>query len=720
MTTEAIEITGTVVGITFRNEENGYTVFRCETKADPKPIVVVGCTLAREGETVSLRGQWRNDPKFGLQFAATSVIAVRPDSPGAIEAYLASGVIRGIGPTMAKRIVAMYGAETLEVMDNDPDAIGRVPGVGPKRVEQIKAAWKEQSESRRIMIFLANQNISGGLALRIYRQYGENAIAVIQANPYRLAREVRGIGFATADQIARDLGIPETSPQRIEAGIRHALAEATGRGHCGLTREGLIRAGAEALNLAPGWIEPVIEQLMDTERPGFVRRMIPDVGECYFSDSLNDAEKRASRALHDMLGRVPPWKISLQEATALAEKAQTEAGVVLAEEQMAAVIMALTSRVSILTGGPGTGKTSTLNVILKALRAAKATVVLGAPTGKAAKRMKETTGQEASTVARLIGMGLPGGVEPKPIEGDILILDEASMVDVMMLDKVLKGLPEGAALLLVGDVDQLPSVGAGRVLGDMIESDRIPTTRLTKVFRQAQQSAIIRNAHRINRGDALEENAAPGAPSDFYWIDSTKERVADRIIELVTRRIPERLGCTPFDVQVLSPMRKSATGTDALNIALQAALNPNPVAKIPRFGGRIGVGDRVLQTVNNYELGVMNGESGVVVGIDPEEEVMRVQVDDKEVVYPLGDADQLTLAYAMTVHKSQGSQFPAVVIPVTTQHYMMLNRPVIYTAVTRATKFCVLIGERRALDMAIKNSRLEPRLTQLMHRLRGA
>lgn len=719
MTTDAIEITATVVGITFRNEENGYTVFRCETKKDPKPIVVVGCTLAREGESVSLRGHWKNDPKHGLQFQATSVIAVRPDSPAAIEAYLASGVIRGIGPSMAKRIVATYGDKTLEILDNDPEAIGRVPGIGPKRVEGIKAAWREQSESRRIMVFLANQNISGALALRIYKQYGEDAIGVIQANPYRLAREVRGIGFSTADQIARDLGIPETSSQRIEAGIRHSLGEATSRGHCGLTRDALLQTASEALNLVPGWIEPVLEALMDTERPGFVRREIPDFGECFFSEALNDAEKRSAYALREMLGRMPLWKISLEEAKVIAKRAEQDAGVTLAEEQFAAVVMALTSRVSILTGGPGTGKTSTLNVILRALRMAKASVVLGAPTGKAAKRMRETTGHEASTVARLTGMGMGPGVETKPIEGDILILDESSMVDVMMLDKVLKGLSPGASLLFVGDVDQLPSVGPGRVLADLIESECIPTTRLTKVFRQAQASAIIRNAHRVNRGERLEDNAPQGEISDFYWIESDKERIPERIIDLVTRRIPERLGCTPADVQVLSPMRKGPAGTDALNIALQAALNPHPVARIPRFGGRIGVGDRVLQTVNNYELGVMNGESGAVLDINAEEETLTVQVDDTEVVYPIRDADQLTLAAAMTVHKSQGSQFPAVVIPVTTQHYMMLTRPVIYTAITRAAKFCVLIGERRALEMAIKNARLEPRLTQLRHRLRG-
>jgi len=718
--TEAKEITGVIVGITFRNEENGYTVFRCETKADPKPITVVGCTLAREGETVALNGAWRNDPKFGLQFAATSIIAVRPDSPKGIESYLASGVIRGIGPVMAKRIVAMYGVDTLNVMDRDPAAIGRVPGVGAKRVEQIRAAWKEQSESRRIMVFLANQNISGSLALRIFRQYGEDSIAVIQTNPYRLAREVRGIGFTTADQIARDLGIPETSTQRIEAGLRHSLSEATARGHCGLTRDGLLRAAAELLNLGAGWVETVLDGLMEQDQPGIVRRNIPDAGECYFTEALNEAERRSAINLKSMIGKSPPWRVRREDLKGIAERAQAEAGVVLAEEQMQAVMMALTQRVSILTGGPGTGKTSTLNVILKALRSIKASVVMGAPTGKAAKRMRETTGSEASTVARLVGLGMGQEAERKSIDGDILILDESSMVDSMMLDKVLRAMSAGAAVLFVGDVDQLPSVGSGRVLADMIESGLIPTTRLTKVFRQAQQSAIIRNAHRINKGLPLEDNAAPGLPSDFYWIDCHRDQVASRIIEMVTQRIPAKLGCTASDIQVLSPMRKSNTGTDALNIGLQSALNPKPAAKIPRPAGHIGVGDRVIQTVNCYEKGVMNGESGVVLDIDAEDEVMTVLVDDKKVVYPIRDADQLTLAYAMTVHKSQGSQFPAVVIPVTTSHYMMLNRPVIYTAVTRAAKFCVLIGERRAMEMALKSERMEPRLTQLMHRLRAA
>lgn len=714
------EVSGTITSILFRSEENGYTVFRCETKADKKPITIVGCTLAREGESVSARGHWKNDPKYGRQFQAKSIIAVRPDSPKAIESYLASGVIRGIGPTMAKRIVAMYGEKTLDILDADPEAIAKVPGVGPKRVEQIKLAWKEQAESRRIMVFLANQNINGMLALRIYRQYGEDAISVIQSNPYRLAREVRGIGFLTADQIALDLGVPETSPQRIEAAIRHVLGEASGRGHCGLDRASLIRAASESLRIAPALIEARLDAMVgDGDGGGIRRHVLPDLGECFFVPALDDAERGIERSLKGRIGHSLSWRLDPAKIDDVIREAQAKTSVVLAEEQFAAVRMVLTNRVSILTGGPGTGKTSTLNVILRALSAVKARVVLAAPTGKAAKRMRETTGHEASTVARLIGMGMEDDKGVRTIECDILIIDEASMVDVMMFSRVLRALPVAASLLLVGDVDQLPSVAAGRVLADMIESGAVPVTRLTKVFRQAAQSAIIRNAHRINRGESLEQNAIPGDPSDFYWIDSTKEALPNRIVELVTERIPARIGCSSAEVQVLSPMRRGPVGTDMLNSILQAALNPNPSERITRLGGRIGVGDRVLQTVNNYDLGVMNGESGTVIAIDGEEETITVQVDDKLIVYPMADADQLTLAYAMTVHKSQGSQFPAVVIPVTTQHYMMLNRPVIYTAVTRASRFCVLIGERRAIEMAIRNARSEPRITRLLHLIRG-
>ena len=715
------EISGTIVNIVFRNEETGYTVFRCEMKGEKQPVTAVGCTLAREGELVTLRGKWRKDPKYGMQFAAESIIAARPDSPKAIESYLASGIIRGIGPALAKRIVERFGERTLDLMDEDPAIIGQVQGVGPKRVEQIAVAWKEQAASRRIMVFLANQNIGGALALRIFRQYGDDAITVIKANPYRLAREVRGVGFKTADEIARDMGVPETSPQRIEAGVRHALSEATGRGHVGLERSALLTATATILNLHAGWVEPVLDEMSESPTPGFVHTVLPDQREVYLDSRLYEAEHRAAKALKQMAGSSPPWAASEGRAKDIMERAQQAAKVQLAEEQFAAGVMALTQRASILTGGPGTGKTSTLNVILRALKEVRAKVVMGAPTGKAAKRMRETTGHEASTVARLIGMGAGPG-EEREIDCDILIIDESSMVDITMLDRVLKCLKTGAAILFVGDVDQLPSVGAGQVLADMIDSGTIPTTRLTKVFRQAQQSAIIRNAHRINHGEAIEPNAEKGEASDFYFIErDSPEDIASTIVRLVSETIPERLGCAPSDVQVLSPMRRSATGTEALNASLQAALNPNPVAKIPRLGGRIGTGDRVLQTVNNYDLGdgrgVMNGESGLVEAIDAEGQTMTVHVDGDSVGYPMSDVDQLTLAYAMTVHKSQGSQFPAVVIPVTTQHYMMLNRSIIYTGVTRATKFCVLVGQRKALEMAIKNSRAEPRLTTLRFRL---
>lgn len=712
------EITGTIVGITYRNESTGYTIFRCEIRDEKKPITVVGCTLAREGELVTARGKWRIDPKFGQQFAGESIIAARPDSPGAIESYLASGVIPGIGPGLAKRIVKRFGAETLNLMDKDPAIIGTVPGVGKKRVEQIKAAWVEQAASRRIMLFLSNQNIGGALALRIYKRYGDSAIEVIQSNPYQLVKDVRGVGFRTVDEIARDMGVPETSAQRIEAGIRYALSEATGRGHCGLNRSAMIQRSAEALNLHQGWIEPVLEAMASSPTPGFVHTVLPDANEVYLDNRLYDAEMRASKALRKMVGAAPPWSCDQSRAREIVARAEKGAGVALAEEQFAACIMALTNRVSILTGGPGTGKTSTLNVILRALREVHAQVVMGAPTGKAAKRMKETTGHESSTLARLVGMGMTGEAEPKEINGDILVIDESSMIDITMLDKVLLSIQKGAAILFVGDVDQLPSVGAGQVLADLIDSQAIPTTRLTKVFRQAATSAIIRNAHRINKGEGIEPNSAKGEASDFYFIErENPEDIAAMIVKLVTKTIPEKIGCSPEDVQVLSPMRKSVTGTEALNSALQGVMNPSPVAKISRLGGRIGTGDRVLATTNNYSVGAMNGESGVVKEIDSEGATVTVTIDGNDLEYPIGDADQLALAYAMTIHKSQGSQFPAVVIPVSTQHYMMLNRSIFYTAVTRASKFCVVVGQRKALELAIRNTRAEPRLTTLRHRL---
>jgi len=707
-------LSGEVVTITFRNADTGYSVMRVRVPTLRDPVTVVGVSLAREGEVVDVRGRWKVHPQFGRQIEASAVAVRRPTSAAAIERYLASGVVPGIGPALAKRIVGHFGEDTFRVFEEEPERVSAIPGIGPKRAEEIARVWRESQAERQVMLFLAGHGITGALALRILRKYGAATIGVVEQQPYRLAKEIRGIGFTTADAIARKLGVPETAPERIEAGLRHVVAQATGTGHCGQPLDALLKAACEALNLHANWVRPVLEaQLQAGEFIAPV--MLPDGTPCVFDKGLYEAEKRIARGLSGMVGQVPPWAMTREQAERVAAQAERACGVGLAPEQREAVVMALTSRVGVLTGGPGTGKTSTLKVILAALREARARVVLGAPTGKAAKRMSESTGHPAATVARLIGMGRAAGEEAAEIACDILILDEASMVDVRMLDAVLGALEPGAALLFVGDVDQLPSVGSGRVLGDMIESGALPTVRLTRIFRQAANSAIIRNAHRINRGEGIEPRQE-GADFHFIQVEDPQE-IPQRIAALVQRHIPDRIGIAASEVQVLSPMRKSATGTEALNLLLQNTLNPEPVRQITRFGRRYGVGDRVLQTVNNYDLGVMNGESGIIHDVDEAASLLRVQVDDALVDYPFDDLDQLDLAYAMTVHKSQGSQFPAVVMPVTTQHFIMLQRSIIYTGITRATRFCVLVGQRKALEMAIRNARMEPRITSLGARL---
>lgn len=705
------EISGEVQRIVFRHPETGFAVMRLRVQGRKEPVTVVGKTLAGEGEIIHASGQWKSHPKFGQQLEATRVQVELPSTPKGVERYLASGVIAGIGPGIAKKLVTAFGGTALDVLENTPGELATVPGLGPKKIEKILKGWDAQREAGRIVAALADYDIGIAIALRIYRKFGADALTLIKTNPYRMT-EVPGVGFLKADQIALSAGTRHDDFARIEAGIKHAVREASANGHVGLKADDALRRSAELLKLPPVTVKGVLEGLLASRRKdGLVEVQHPEWGRCVMIGRLYEAEACIAEELVEWAAQPTRWKISREKAHELALEAAASCGVELAEEQMQSVVMALMCRVSILTGGPGTGKTSTLKVVLSALRRVGAKVVMGAPTGKAAKRMRETTGHDAQTIARLTGMG--SFEDPDPIEGDILILDEGSMVDVNMLRDVINLMDEGMGLLMVGDVDQLPSVGPGHVLGDLINSAAIPTTRLTKVFRQAQQSAIVRNAHRINRGE-LPERSEKG--SDFYFIEAaTPEAITDRIVKLVTKSIPEHFGFKPSEIQILSPMRRTPTGAGNLNEVIQNAVNPRPAREVVRGGTRYGVLDRVLQTANNYDLGVMNGESGHVVDIRQDDGLLTLDIDGTLVNYPFKDIDQLDLAYAMSVHKSQGSQFPCVVIPVTTQHYNMLQRAILYTAVTRATKLCVLVGQTRALQMAINNARSEPRLTMLRH-----
>jgi exodeoxyribonuclease V alpha subunit len=714
---DAVSMRGVVARIVFRNDDTGSSILRVTPEGETEVVTTCGPSLAEIGEQVTVTGVWKRHPKYGFQIQAQSIVTERPATPEAIERYLASGILPGVGETLAKRIVAAFGPATLDIMDNEIERLLEVHGIGEQKFDGIATAWGEQKAAQTIMLFLADQGITHAMAVRIYKRYGAAAIDLIRKNPYRLAADVRGIGFATADAIAAKLGVPHDSPKRITAGLLHLSDLAAKHGHCGMTVAGAISDATELLGLPTALISPCVEAALRAEDPALIADTLPDrvnggMVDCLFMKRLYQSEGYSAKQLPELARRPGPWpEANDAQVRALVEKSAHAARMILEPEQEQAVINALTRRVSILTGGPGTGKTSTLKVILAALEARELKVILGAPTGKAARRMQDATGHEAFTVAKLIGMGRP---DHPPIMCDVLIIDEASMVDVPMLQAILKQLDDNASLVLVGDVDQLPSIGPGLVLADLIASDALPVVRLTRIFRQAAESAIIRNAHRINRGVGLEPPVPEGTVTDFYFLrSSTPEDVLNKITQLVTDRIPGGLGLPSNQIQVISPRRGTPTGVDSINALLQQAVNPDPVAFVRYGNTRYGVGDRVLQTVNNYDLDVMNGESGVITAYNSETRMLTVKIDDREIEYPQSELDQIDLAYAMTVHKSQGSQFPAVVIPMVTQHYMMLTRAILYTAVTRATRLCIVVGQPAALEMAIRNVRAEPRLTRL-------
>lgn len=727
--TAAVTLAGEVQSIVFRSEDTGHSVMRVAVAGNRDPSTVIGVTFAATGEVIEAQGQWITHPKYGRQFQAAGIMVQRPTSRHAILRYLQGGAIPGIGKVLAERIVATFGDRTTDALDAGAEALRSVPGLGEKKAKAICDAWAESRATHELMAQLAGYGITPALAARIARQYGPAAPDIVKRTPYRLATEVRGVGFATADAIAKANGIAPDAPDRIEAGLLHLIGTVGAAGHTGVPQAAFLeRASTELLHLPEHVIRPVFDDLIEEgKRIVWVNTPAGD-GEhisAVFDGRLFRAEKRIAQAMSALRVGRPTWSevLDAKGVAAVVAEAEKAAGVPLSDEQRRGVEMAVSGKVGVLTGGPGTGKTSTLRVILEAMRVVGAKVALAAPTGKAAKRMRETTGHAAATLARLTGMGVAESDDELPqIEADILIVDEASMVDVPLFDRTLKCLSSVASLLLVGDVDQLPSVGPGRVLADILDSQALPVTRLTQVFRQAAASRIIRNAHRINTGLPLESEAEapPESLADMHFLsESDPEAIADRIVALVSKHIPERIGIEPEAIQVLSPMRKTPTGADALNRRLQAALNPNPGRFVERGGRRFGVGDRVLQTVNNYDLGVMNGESGIVTDVDHEAKEMMVNVDGMTVAYPFNELDQLDLSYAMSIHKSQGSQFDAVIIPVTTQHYMMLQRSILYTGLTRASRFCVLIGQPKALNMAIQNVKPNQRMTLLCHRLMG-
>jgi exodeoxyribonuclease V alpha subunit len=695
-------LAGLVERITFHNADNGFCVLRVNARGHRDLVTLVGHAAAiAAGEWVTATGEWVNDRTHGPQFKARFVRTSPPSSAEGIEKYLASGMIRGVGPGYAKKLVRAFGDQVFDVIEAAPDRLREVGGIGRVRAASILAAWAEQKAVREIMIFLHSHGVGTARAVRIFKTYGADAVQVLTENPYRLASDIRGIGFKMADAIAMRLGIEKTAITRLRAGISYALTEAMDDGHCGLPVEEL-KPLAERLLAVP---QSLVATALDLElRDGNV--VADRVGEtdCIFLTALYRAEHAIAERLREIAGGALPWpSIDAEKALPWVER---RTGLQLAPSQQAAVRLALAAKVLVITGGPGVGKTTIVNAILRVLGAKGVRLALCAPTGRAARRMSEATGLDARTIHRLLEVDpINGGfrrTRGNPLECDLLVIDETSMVDVPLMHALLRAVPDRAALLIVGDVDQLPSVGPGQVLADIIASGAVPVVRLREVFRQAAASRIIINAHHVNQG-LLPDMGKPEDGSDFYFVNADDPEVAvARIIELVKTRIPRRFGLDPIrDVQVLCPMNRGGVGARSLNIALQAALNPAGLRKVERFGTTYAAGDKVMQIQNDYDKDVYNGDIGTVTDVDPDTGELAAVFDGRAVTYGFGELDTLVPAYAATIHKSQGSEFPAVVIPLLMQHYPMLQRNLLYTGITRGKRLVVLVGQKKAVAAAV-------------------
>ena len=697
-------ISGLVERVTFHNPETGFCVLRVKARGHRDLVTTVGhAAMISAGEWITASGIWINDRTHGLQFKAQFLKTSAPSSLEGIEKYLGSGMIRGIGPVYARRLVKQFGTDVFDIIEATPGRLREVEGIGPVRAAKITAGWADQKVIREIMVFLHQHGVGTARAVRIFKTYGTDAVQVMSENPYRLARDIRGIGFRTADAIAEKLGIEKTALIRLRAGISFALTEAMADGHCGLPRTELMGLAEKLLEVPAGLVETAL-QLELAEGTVTADR----VGEtaCVFLTGLYNAERGIAEHLMRIGAGPLPWPaIDADRALPWIER---KTGLTLAPSQADAIRLALTSKVLVITGGPGVGKTTIVNAILRILAAKRVELLLCAPTGRAARRMTEATGREARTIHRLLEfdpktMGFKRNDE-HPLACDLLVVDESSMVDVMLMQSLLKAVPGNAALLIVGDIDQLPSVGPGQVLADIIGSGAVPVVRLTEVFRQAAQSRIITSAHRINEG-RLPDLSPPAGETDFYFVPAADpDRAVPRIVELVRHRIPRRFGLDPIrDIQVLCPMNRGGVGARSLNIELQAALNPAGEQKVERFGWTFAPGDKVMQVENDYDKEVYNGDIGMIERVDPDDGELVVNFDGRAVPFSFGELDTLVPAYAATIHKSQGSEYPAVVIPVLTQHYPMLQRNLLYTGVTRGKKLVVLVGQKKAVAIAVKN-----------------
>ncbi|HMF12038.1 MAG TPA: ATP-dependent RecD-like DNA helicase [Gemmataceae bacterium] len=718
----AEHLSGVIERVTFHNPDTGFAVLRVQaTKPRGQATVVGQLPNVVAGEFVEADGEWVHDRDHGRQFKASNLRTAPPQTLEGIEKYLGSGMVKGIGPHYARKIVETFGERTLTIIDESPSFLSEVKGIGPRRIERIRESWQQQKAVRGILVFLQSHGVGTARAVRIYKTYGERAIELVRENPYRLATDIWGVGFKTADELAGKLGIDRASPLRARAAVRYVLQDLSGEGHVGYPEAEVVARTSDLTAIDSAVIEAAIEAGRQEE--DFVRE--PWDGESWlYLKPLFLAETGVARELRKLCsGQHPLPAINLDAALAWVEK---KMGLELAVTQRDAIRRAATQKVLVVTGGPGTGKTTIVRGILEIFAAKGQTVALAAPTGRAVKRLSETTGREAKTIHRLLEFDPSfGGFRrdrDKSLDVELLVVDEASMVDVVLMNQLLRAVPPWACLVLVGDVDQLPSVGPGTVLADVIASKTVPVVRLTDIFRQAGQSWIVRAAHCVNHGESPE--SAPAGQGDFYFVEANAPNaILEKIVAVVRDRIPVKYGFDPFrDVQVLSPMNRSELGVRNLNERLQEVLNPAAANKkeLQRFGWTFRAGDKVLQTVNNYDKDVFNGDIGRIVGIDESEQEMTIEYDGRRVEYDFGELDELALAYALSIHKSQGSEYPAVVVPLHGQHYLMLQRNLLYTGITRGKKLVVLVGSRKALATAVSRRDTARRYSGLCRRLQEA
>ncbi|MEN6380532.1 MAG: ATP-dependent RecD-like DNA helicase [Synergistaceae bacterium] len=727
---EIKELTGQIERITYSDAESGYAVLRIAVKGYPDLVTAVG-TIASPavGEVLSMKGLWTDHPKFGSQFKIVEYRSFAPSSIQGIEKYLGSGLIKGIGPSIAEKIVSLFGAEAFKILDTKPEKLLEIEGIGDKKAAAIHEAWLEQREMRGVMLFLQSYGIGTGYALRVFRHYGSASVQVLQENPYRLAVDIFGIGFVTADKIASSMGFSKESPLRIRAGVLHVINELTRDGHVFVPIEELTASASEILSVSPELVEKgiedgrlnqelIIEWYMDIEGKDDCAVYLPP---------FHYAEVHSAKNLCRILSS--PFNGQYAAPDVVIPWVQQELGISFAGQQTEALKTALSSQVMVITGGPGTGKTTLIKAIIKIRSARGFRIMLAAPTGRAAKRMTEATGHEAKTIHRMLeytGSSMAGGDfmknETNTLDCDLLVVDEASMIDQILFHHLLKAIPKDASVVFVGDVDQLPSVGPGNVLKDIIDSGVCPVVHLKEIFRQGEESMIVVNAHKINSGEmpCFDDKSNGTSPCDFYFIEQNDPDKALEIIkELVTLRIPQKFGFDPVkDIQVLTPMHRGSVGTTRLNSELREVLNIQHGSKVQRMGRIVQEGDKVMQIRNNYEKDVYNGDIGTVLRIDGEESKVIVEMDSGRVSYDFSELDELIHAYAVSIHKSQGSEYPAVVIPIMTQHYMMLQRNLLYTGITRGKKLVVLVGTKKAVAIAVKNDKTRKRYTRLAGRLK--